>query len=144
MSRGSQDLNAAEVGDSSAAPDPELLSLADLKETLASKGSSVGPLASSPAGALPSGSSAPDGPPSVVVSPDFSQGVQTDEPGDAGSEARWWDQVRDVDLDPSEPPDVLKSSVIDFATTFRLAVQSQCHMPEHAPLKLPWEEGIFG
>ena len=98
-------------------------------------------LGSFPAAALsPSGL----GPGSPVDSPDFSKGVPSSELGDAASEGRWWDQVRESECEAEAVVDPLESTRVDFASTFRSAVQSQFRLQDRNPLKLPWEMGVFG
>ena len=107
---------------------------------------SVGPLPPSPAGAHLSGCIGPCGPPSppsFVPSLDFSQGFPSDGTDDGAAERRWWDQVRETEqqrLDEETTP----ATVVDFASTFRTALQSQYRLPERNPLRQPWEEGVFG
>ncbi|CAE7625805.1 unnamed protein product [Symbiodinium sp. CCMP2592] len=153
----SQELVFGSLGDfDSAAPDavlqetahdPELVSLEELAKSLrepnAASGLHLGPAPASPAGSL--GRASPvGGPPSVVLSPTFSWGAQSDAEKDPGSETRWWNQVRDSEPE-SGPAGVSSSSgSFDFAATFRMAVQAQWRMPEREPLKQPWEQGIFG
>ena len=84
------------------------------------------------------------GPGSPVDSPDFSKGVPSSELGDAVSEGRWWDQVRDSECEAEAVVDPLESTSVDFASTFRSAVQSQFRLQDRNPLKLPWEMGVFG
>ena len=103
---------------------------------------SVGPLPPSPAGAHLSGCIGPCGPPSppsIVPSLDFSQGFPSDGTDDGAAERRWWDQVRETEqqrLDEETTP----ATVVDFASTFRTALQSQYRLPERNPLRQPWEE----
>ena len=84
------------------------------------------------------------GPGSPVDSPDFSKGVPSSELGDAASEGRWWDQVRDSEGEAEAVVDPLSATSVDFASTFRSAVQSQFRLQDRNPLKLPWEMGVFG
>ena len=94
-------------------------------------GPPVGPLPPSPAGA------------SLVPSLDFSQGIPSDGADDGAAERRWWDQVRETD---QQRPDgeISPATVVDFASAFRTALQSQYRLPERNPLRHPWEEGVFG
>ena len=97
-------------------------------------------------GSFPAGALFPRGlgPGSSAGSPDFSRGVPSSVPGDAVSEGRWWDQVRDSECEEEPGVDPLESSSIDFASTFRSAVQSQFSLEDRNPLKLPWQMGVFG
>ena len=97
-------------------------------------------------GSPPAGALSPRGlgPGSSVGSPDFSRGIPSSVPGDAVSEGRWWDQVRDSECEEGPVVDPLESSSIDFASTFRSAVQSQFSLEDRNPLKLPWQMGVFG
>ena len=107
---------------------------------------SVGPLPPSPAGAPLTGCIGPCGPPSppsLVPSLDFSQGIPSDGADDSAAERRWWDQVRETEQQrPDE--ETTPATVVDFASTFRTALQSQYRLPERNPLRQPWEEGVFG
>ena len=107
---------------------------------------SVGPLPPSPAGAPLNGCIGPSGPPSppsIVPSLDFSQGIPSDGADDSAAERRWWDQVRETEQQrPDE--ETTPATVVDFASTFRTALQSQYRLPERNPLRQPWEEGVFG
>ncbi|CAE7262322.1 unnamed protein product [Symbiodinium sp. KB8] len=75
---------------------------------------------------------------------DVPSGIPSSVPGDAVSEGRWWDQVRDSECEEGPVVDPLESSSIDFASTFRSAVQSQFSLEDRNPLKLPWQMGVFG
>ena len=106
----------------------------------------VGPLPPSPAGASLSGwlgSGGPPSPPSIVPSLDFSQGIPSDGADDGAAERRWWDQVRETEQQRSDE-EISPATVVDFASAFRTALQSQYRLPERSPLRHPWEEGVFG
>ncbi|CAE7194973.1 unnamed protein product [Symbiodinium sp. CCMP2456] len=68
----------------------------------------------------------------------------SDDNDGVGSESKWWDQVRDKEQVSPAASDNVRDGVVDFSSTFRIAVQAQCNLPERNPLKLPWEEGVFG
>ena len=106
----------------------------------------LGPLPPSPAGASLSGCLGPGGPPSppsIVPSLDFSQGIPSDGADDGAAERRWWDQVRETEQQRSDE-EIIPANVVDFASAFRTALQSQYRLPERNPLRHPWEEGVFG
>ena len=53
---------------------------------------------------------------------DFSQGIPSDGADDSAAERRWWDQVRETEQQrPDE--ETTPATVVDFASTFRTALQ---------------------
>ncbi|CAE7247216.1 unnamed protein product, partial [Symbiodinium sp. CCMP2456] len=58
------------------------------------------------------------------------------------SEARWWNQVRDVDTGTSQDP--LAGRTVNFQAAFRSACQQQVPSTMLDLIPQPWDEGVFG